>query len=155
MKFTTKEFGQPIEILKFNDFKGKACTVSDTGIVADANGLKIVKAGTPINVNGVKETSTYALTADTAIDVSKTYYTVSSEVYTKVASPLVANIATYYEAVKSDVVGILLHDTDVTNGIQPGTYVFEGSIDTKKLTTNGITISDAVKKALPRVTFFD
>lgn len=47
MKFTSKSFTQSIEILKFLDYKGAPCMVSDTGIDADANGLKIVKAGTP------------------------------------------------------------------------------------------------------------
>lgn len=109
-------FGQPIEILKFNDFKGKACMVSDTGIVADDNGHKIVKAGTPINKDGV--------------------------------------IAKIVDG-KSDVVGILLHDTDVSYGKQPATYIYEGSVDMKALTKNKITIDQAVKDALPRVTFFD
>lgn len=118
MKFTSKEYGQPIEILKFLDFKGAPCMVSDTGVVADANGLKIVKAGTPINADGVRATST--------------------------GTPLV-----------SDAVGILLHDTDVTNGAYPGTYVFEGSINNTKLVANGITVSAEEKAALPRVTFFN
>jgi len=39
----------------------------------------------------------YTLTTDVAIDDDKTYYTKSGNVYTAVASPLVANIATYYE----------------------------------------------------------
>lgn len=107
MKVIGKEYGQPVEILKFNDFKGAACMVSDAGVAADGNGKKIVKAGTPFP----------------------------------------ANDATCK--------GILLHDTDVTYGEAPGTYVFEGSIDNKKLTTNGITVSDEAKAALPRVTFFD
>lgn len=51
MKVTGKSFGQPNEILKFNDFKGAACMVSDSGVAADANGLKIVKAGTPWPAN--------------------------------------------------------------------------------------------------------
>lgn len=111
-----RSFGQPIEILKFNDFKGKACMVSDTGIQTDATGHKIVKAGTPINKNGEKATTTEG---------------------------------------KSDVVGILLHDTDVSYGSQPGTYIFEGSVDMKALAKNQITIDDAIKDALPRITFFD
>lgn len=45
--------------------------------------------------------ATYALTADTEINVSKTYYTRSGSsgnyVYTPVASPVVGSIATYYE----------------------------------------------------------
>ena len=39
----------------------------------------------------------YSLTTDTAIDSSKTYYTLSNGVYTPVASPVAANIGTYYE----------------------------------------------------------
>lgn len=107
MKVTSKEYGQPVEILKFNDFKGAACMVSDAGVAADANGKKIVKAGTPWPAND--------------------------------------------EMCK----GILLHDTDVTYGEAPGTYVFEGSIDNRKLKINGVTVSDAAKAVLPRVTFFD
>lgn len=106
MKYVTREFYQPIEILKYNDFKGAPCMVSDSGITADANGLKIVKAGTPWP----------------------------------------ANDATCK--------GILLHDVDVTYGEAPGTYVFEGSINTTKLTANGITVADTAKAVLPRVTFF-
>ena len=107
MKFTQKEYGQPIEILKFNDFKGEACMVSDSGVAADSNGKKIVKAGTPHPAND--------------------------------------------ETCK----GILLHDVDVTYGEAAGTRVFEGPIDTKKLTKNGITVTAEAKAALPRVTFFD
>ncbi len=41
--------------------------------------------------------ATYALTADTALDSSKTYYTKSGSTYAAVSSPNVANVATYYE----------------------------------------------------------
>lgn len=51
MRVKTTKFVQSVEILKFNDFKGAACMVSDTGVTADANGLKIVKAGTPYPAN--------------------------------------------------------------------------------------------------------
>lgn len=107
MKVTSKSYGAPIEILKFNDFKGAACMVSATSVVADENGKKIVKAGTP------------------------------------------------YPADDATCKGILLHDTDVTYGDAPGTYVFEGSIDNTKLAKNGVTVSEAAKAVLPRVTFFD
>lgn len=40
---------------------------------------------------------TYALTADVALDADKTYYTKAGAVYTAVAEPDVADIATYYE----------------------------------------------------------
>lgn len=41
------EFTQGKTILKFFDYKGAACVVPATGVAADANGMKIVKAGTP------------------------------------------------------------------------------------------------------------
>ncbi|MBR1750436.1 MAG: hypothetical protein IJ740_06055 [Ruminococcus sp.] len=50
--------------------------------------------------------------------------------------------------------GILLSDVDVTDGDAPGALVYEGSLDSTKITANGITIAAAVKTALPRVTFF-
>lgn len=107
MKVVSKEYGQPIEILKFNDFKGAPCMVSAEGIEADENGKKIVKAGTPWPKND------------------------------------------------GTCKGILLHDTDVTYGEAPGTYVFEGSIDNEKLKKNNITVTAEAKAVLPRVTFFD
>lgn len=102
-----KEFGQSKTILKYFDYKGSACVVPAAGVVADENGKKIVKAGTPFPAN------------DTTCK------------------------------------GYLLHDVDVTQGDAPGTYIFEGSIDNKKLTENGVTIDETAKTATPRVTFFD
>lgn len=43
----TREFTQGKTILKFFDYKGAACVIEEAGVVADANGKKIVKAGTP------------------------------------------------------------------------------------------------------------
>ena len=43
----THEYGQENTILKFFPYKGAACVVSATGVDADANGNKIVPAGTP------------------------------------------------------------------------------------------------------------
>lgn len=66
---------------------------------------------------------TYAKTEDVAIDEEKTYYTRSGSagayVYTKVASPAVADIATYYEVTNTPVVGskklnVLIASTDTT-----------------------------------------
>jgi hypothetical protein len=61
------------------------------------DGLDTLLTGTSTEFN----TSDYVLTSDTAIDANKTYYTRSGSegayVYTKVASPVVENIATYYE----------------------------------------------------------
>ena len=44
-----------------------------------------------------KTAAAYALTEDVALVSGKTYYTKSGDVYTAVASPSLANIATYYE----------------------------------------------------------
>ena len=103
----THEFTQGKTILKFFDYKGAACIVPELGVVADANGNKIVKAGTPFPSND------------------------------------------------GDCKGYLLHDVDVTHGDAAGTYIFEGSIDNKKLTESGVTVSGLAKDATPRVTFFD
>ena len=102
-----KEFTQGKTILKYFDYKGAACVVPEAGVAADANGKKIVKAGTPFPAND------------------------------------------------STCKGYLLHDVDVTQGDAPGTYIFEGSIDNKKLTETGVTVSAEAKAATHRVTFFD
>ena len=54
-----------------------------------------------------------------------------------------------------DCKGYLLHDVDVTHGDAPGTYIYEGSIDNKKLTEAGVIVNELAKAATPRVTFFD
>lgn len=51
--------------------------------------------------------------------------------------------------------GYLLEDVDVTMGDAPGTYVYQGSIDSAKVTANGVTVEETAKAATPRVTFFD
>lgn len=103
----THEYGQAKTILKFFDYKGAACVVPESGVSADENGYKIVKAGTP------------------------------------------------YPSDDASCLGYLLHDVDVTQGDAPGTYIYEGSIDNKKLTEAGVTVSAEAKAATPRVTFFD
>lgn len=51
--------------------------------------------------------------------------------------------------------GLLLFDVNVAQGDGIGTYVFEGSIDNKKLAENSVSVSPEAKAVLPRVTFFD
>ena len=46
-----REFDQSKTILKYFDYKGSACVVSSSGVSADENGNKIVKAGTPFPAN--------------------------------------------------------------------------------------------------------
>ena len=102
-----REFTQGKTILKYFDYKGAACVVPASGVEADANGKKIVKAGTPFPSNDAK------------------------------------------------CKGYLLDDVDVTQGDAPGTYIYEGSIDSSKLKAAGVTVSAEAKTATPRVTFFD
>ena len=93
--------------MKYFEYKGAACVVPASGVEADANGKKIVKAGTPFPSNDAK------------------------------------------------CKGYLLDDVDVTQGDAPGTYIYEGSIDSSKLKAAGVTVSAEAKTATPRVTFFD
>ena len=102
-----REFTQGKTILKYFDYKGAACVVPASGVEADANGKKIVKAGTPFPSNDAK------------------------------------------------CKGYLLDDVDVTQGDAPGTYIYEGSIDSSMLKAAGVTVSAEAKTATPRVTFFD
>lgn len=67
----------------------------------------------------------------------------------------IVKAGTPYPANDSTCKGYLLHDVDVTQGDAPGTYIFEGSIDNKKLTETGVAVSAEAKAATPRVTFFD
>ena len=47
----TRDFTQSKGILKFFPYEGAACVVAQLGVVADANGRKIVKGGTPFPSN--------------------------------------------------------------------------------------------------------
>lgn len=103
-----RDFTQSKGILKYFPYEGAACVVPQSMVtVADDNGQKIVKAGTPYPSNDAK------------------------------------------------CLGYLLEDVDVTMGDAPGTYVYQGSIDSAKVTANGVTVADEAKEATPRVTFFD
>lgn len=53
---------------------------------------------------------------------------------------------------KSNVVGILLKTVDVQYGDEPGTYIFEGTVNNKVIKENGITLTPEEKAALPRIT---
>ena len=71
-------------------------------------GIETVAAGTALyqySVSGSLNDGEFALTSDSAVVSGKTYYTRSGSagayVYTKVASPATADIATYYELVAS------------------------------------------------------
>lgn len=56
--------------------------------------------------------------------------------------------------VSTDVIGVLLHDVDVTTGDNNGTLLLFGFVNTNRLdeTTKGKITAD-IKKALPKITF--
>ena len=96
------------------------CKVANTGVGADSDGKKIVKAGTPL-VGDLKVRDT-AYTAATA-------------------------------ATTSNVVGVLLHDVDVTSGDKNATVVVSGFVDETMLDSSVATIVDTagVAAAMPRI----
>lgn len=67
----------------------------------------------------------------------------------------IAKAGTPFPSNDEDCLGYLLEDVDVTQGDAPGTYVYQGDIDNKKLTENGVTVQDTAKAKTPRVTFWD
>lgn len=51
MKPITHEYGQDKGILKYFPYKAAPCLLSASGVIADANGNKIIPAGTPYPSN--------------------------------------------------------------------------------------------------------
>jgi hypothetical protein len=79
-----------LEYMKYTDAQG----IERALPLATLNGrLVLIDDSMPVD----EVAATYALTTDTELNSSKTYYTKSGSVYTAVTSPVVANIATYYE----------------------------------------------------------
>ena len=79
-----------------------------TELTVDQTGLTVTIA--PEEPENAEESATYALTEDTEIDESKTYYTRSGSgteqdpyVYTAVEEPSAASLSTYYERTLGDV----------------------------------------------------
>lgn len=58
MAFDTLTVGGEVEILNRKEFEAVSMTVDFTNIDAGADGKKVVKAGTPINANGVPVAAT-------------------------------------------------------------------------------------------------
>ena len=79
-----------LSALKYTDKDG---VTRDLTLYTWNGKLVVVDDGMPVE----SIDATYKLTSDTALDASKTYYAKSGSKYTAVASPDVANIATYYE----------------------------------------------------------
>lgn len=66
----------------------------------------------------------------------------------------IAKAGTPYPSNDASCLGYLLEDVDVTQGDAPGTYVYQGTIDWEKVKSLSPQISDAARKATPRVTFY-
>lgn len=88
------------------------CQVTNTGVVADSNGKKIIPAGTPIGG--------------------------STSVLTNRQTVLVVTNAT---ADGANAQGVILHDTDVTAGATTATIVLAGYVDLNKIPTLNSTVS--------------
>lgn len=88
------------------------CQVTNTGVVADSNGKKIIPAGTPIGG--------------------------STSVLTNRQTVLVVTNAT---ADGANAQGVILHDADVTAGATTATIVLAGYVDLNKIPTLNSTVS--------------
>jgi hypothetical protein len=103
-KFVQTDYTNTKEILKFADhYVAISVTVDDTGIVANADGKKIVPAGTILG-GGFLNSTNVAKKATTTGDPAA-----------------------------SDAQGVLLTDVDVSYGSASGAAVIHGFIDTAKL----------------------
>lgn len=61
MNFTKTAITQAAEILKNDHYVGTPITLNFTAVTADANGQKVVKAGTPISASGVSDNTATAI----------------------------------------------------------------------------------------------
>ena len=80
--------------------------VNGTNVSADANGRKIIKAGTPVGA-----TTSVLETRNTVLSVANTSST------------------------GANAQGVLRHDVDVTNGVANATLIVRGEIDSSKCPT--------------------
>lgn len=106
-------------------YAGVGVVVANTGITADANGKKILKAGTPITGN----------------------------LQARTASPYFVKATTTSGA--SNAVAVLLHDVDVTAGNENATALIFGFVDVNKLdtATQALITSEVVTALNGKVTF--
>lgn len=129
-KFVENTYTNRKEILKFSNHSVQvAVSVDPTGIVADEDGRKIVKAGTIV---GGKDGSTLA-------DETK-----------KVEKKNTQGGGTGTANAGVDAEGVLLYDVDVTHGFGEGAMIVHGFVDLGKLPEAPCV--DA-KTALKQITF--
>lgn len=113
MKYVeTPIIGVPIQILKYVDhYFGESVMVSDAGITANADGKKIVPAGTIMG----------GATKSIRLDREEMVVKKNGDGATGAAGAAV------------DAEGVLLEDVDVTYGPNAGTLITHGYIDLAKL----------------------
>lgn len=122
-KFLETSFTNRKDILKFPDhYVALAITVDDAGVVVNADGKKIVPAGTILGGGVIADPALYAKPATTTNDVNGV-------------------------PVSTDAEGVLLNDVDVTYGPALGALVIHGFINESKMPTAPIDLErDALKQ---------
>ena len=99
--------------------------IANTGVSADSDGRKILKAGTPIAGD---LTAAFKKATETAGSSSA--------------------------AASTNAIGLLLHDVDVTNGTENGTILVSGAVDIAKIdATTAALYTTATKSALNKIIF--
>lgn len=132
-KFVITNYLGTKEILKFPDhFVSIGVTVDDTGITANADGKKIVSAGTIIGGTG-------GVNAILANDTIK-----ATEHNTQAGATSTAGAGV-------DAEGVLLNDVDVTYGPAPGSMIIHGFIALGKLPS--VPCVDAIAALKGRILF--
>lgn len=122
-----KESGiNPKQILfHTNPYDAVPVVVGSTGVTADTNGKKIIKAGTPL-VGSLRARNTAFSVVSTAKDSST----------------------------ESNVKGVTLHDVDVTDGTNNAELLILGDVNLNNLDEAIVSlITDGVEAALPRIAF--
>lgn len=118
----TDSFGNKKQILFMTQpYAAVGVMVGNTGITADSDGKKIIKAGTPLAGSLQARTTAFTVAADSGSAGAET----------------------------NDAVGVLLHDVDVTNGAENATLVIFGFVDLNKIESSvAAKITTAAQKAL-------
>lgn len=127
------------QILAFADTAVSVSAVfGNSGIVADSDGKKIIKAGTPMTGDLTARTTAFTVAATASTKIGATDEGTPVDVKTDV----------------SNAVGISLYDIDVTSGNANATILIGGYVDLNKVdSTTAALITAPVKSALNRVTF--
>lgn len=128
----TQNFGGPEKQILIAEDSYKVTlgvTVTNTGISANSEGKKIIKAGTPL-------TGSFA--------ARNTAFTIATTTPAGEGTPASTNA-----------VCVALHDVDVTAGETNATVVIAGAVDLNKLEASVQTLlTSTVEAALPRIIFF-